>query len=64
MIVFGLGKDLLFKSVLGRCDVHIFFFIDQKRKLEECMKNVYTDIISVILFNENYFQKHSNDSGH
>ena len=24
VIVFGLGKDLLFESVLGRCDVPIF----------------------------------------
>ena len=24
MVVFGLGKDFLFKSVLGRCDCNLF----------------------------------------
>ena len=35
MVVFGLGKDFLFKSILGRCDLEYCggFFIDVLMKL-------------------------------
>ena len=42
MVLFGLGKNLLFKSILGLCDIHLWFFIvgigkKLKEKCPDCI---------------------------
>ena len=38
VVVFGLGKNLLFKSILGRCESLKFFFKFQKPRLLKSAK--------------------------
>jgi hypothetical protein len=56
VVVFGLGKNLLFKSVLGHCD-YVLYYI---RIIQQEVRIIHSGLIGCFLCSNNFTLPHCN----